>query len=251
METEFAEPYNMPRQYLPNSYWQTGHVDAIRTTTISEQHSLTGTRVRPIMIDVNFCVDIDTIVDFDLAEEAIHQKHLDIDFPRPIAAGPLRGWPQPIGLLVFDFDGVFTDNRVYVFQDGQEAVACNRGDGMGLAMLRDAGVPLAVLSTETNAVVEARCRKLQLECQQGLNDKRAALVAMARQKSIDLASIVYVGNDVNDVGCMEAAGFSIAVADAHPRAREKADFVLSQRGGHGAVRELCDLLLQRMRKPGS
>ncbi len=94
METEFAEPYNMPRQYLPNSYWQTGHVDVIRTTTITKKHSLTGTRVRPIMIDVSFCVDIDTLVDFDLAEEAIHQKHLDIDFPRPVVAGPLRGWPS-------------------------------------------------------------------------------------------------------------------------------------------------------------
>ncbi len=247
MQTEFAEPYNMPRQHLPNTYWQTGHVDVIRTRTILEQHSLTGKRVRPIMIDVNFCVDIDTIVDFDLAEEAIRQKHLDIDFPRPVVAGPLRGWPQSIGLLVFDFDGVFTDNRVYVFQDGQEAVACDRGDGMGLAMLRDAGVPLAVLSTETNAVVEARCRKLQLEYRQGLSDKRAALAALARQKNLDLSSIVYVGNDVNDIGCMELAGFSIAVADAHPRARETADFVLSQRGGRGAVRELCDLLLQRMR----
>ena len=183
METEFAEPYNMPRQYLPNSYWQTGHVDVIRTTTITKKHSLTGTRVRPIMVDVSFCVDIDTLVDFDLAEEAIHQKHLDIDFPRPVVAGPLRGWPEPIGLLVFDFDGVFTDNRVYVFEDGHEAVACSRGDGMGLSLLRDAGVPMAVLSTEVNSVVATRCRKLKLECRHGLDDKRSALSgAGAREK---------------------------------------------------------------------
>jgi N-acylneuraminate cytidylyltransferase len=247
MDTEFAEPYNMPRQNLPNTYWQTGHVDVIRTTTITEKHSLTGKRVRPIMVDVNFCVDIDTIVDFDLAEEAIHKKHLDIDFPRPVAAGPLRGWPDPIGLLVFDFDGVFTDNRVYVFEDGHEAVACNRGDGMGLAMLREAGIPMFVLSTELNPVVAARCRKLKLECRHGLADKRSALEDLAREKNVNLDSVVYVGNDVNDLGCMEAAGFAIAVADAHPRAREQADFVLSERGGSGAVRELCDLLLQRMR----
>ncbi len=247
METEFAEPYNMPRQYLPRTYWQTGHVDAIRATTITKNRSLTGTRVRPIMIDVNFCVDIDTIVDFDLAEEAIRQKHLDIDFPRPVAAGGIRGWPQPIELLVFDFDGVFTDNRVYVLEDGREAVACNRGDGMGLSMLREAGVPMVVLSTETNKVVDARCRKLRLECRHGLSDKREALRAVAREKGVNLENVVYVGNDVNDVECMEAVGFSIAVADAHAAAREKSDFLLSQRGGDGAVRELCDLILQRLR----
>ncbi len=247
METEFAEPYNMPRQYLPKSYWQTGHVDAIRSTTITAKHSLTGQRVRPIMVDVNFCVDIDTIVDFDLAEEAIRQKHLDIDFPRPVKAGGLRSWPQPIELLVFDFDGVFTDNRVYVLEDGREAVACNRGDGMGLAMLREAGVPMVVLSTEKNEVVDARCRKLQLPCWHGLSNKRTVLEELAREKKLNLKNVVYVGNDINDVGCMEAAGFAVAVADAHVTAREKADFVLSQRGGSGAVRELCDLILQRMR----
>ena len=247
METSFAEPYNMPRQMLPAAYWQTGHVDVIRTATIVEKHSLTGTRVRPIMIDANYCVDIDTLVDFDLAERAIQQKHLDIDVPQAAVGSALRLWPNPIGLLVFDFDGVFTDNRVYVFEDGREAVACSRGDGMGLSMLRAQGLPIVVLSTEANPVVAARCRKLNLECQHGLADKRAALVALAEEKNIDLKHVVYVGNDVNDVGCMEASGFAVAVADAHASALEKADFVLSHGGGVGAVRELCDLLLQHMR----
>ncbi len=247
MDTAFPEPYNMPRQKLPAAYWQTGHVDAIRTATIAEKRSLTGTRVRPIMIDLNYCVDIDTLVDFDLAERAIEQKHLDIDVPRADLATVMRLWPNPIGLLVFDFDGVFTDNRVYVFEDGREAVACSRGDGMGLSQLRAKGVPIAVLSTEKNPVVDARCRKLNLECRHGLDDKRTALVALAREKNVDLQHVVYVGNDVNDLGCMEAAGFAVAVADAHAEALERADFVLSQRGGAGAVRELCDLLLQHMR----
>ncbi len=183
METSFAEPYNMPRQKLPAAYWQTGHVDAIRTTTITEKRSLTGTRVRRIMIDVNYCVDIDTLVDFDLAERAMEQKHLDIDVPRLAAGAEVRLWPSPIELLVFDFDGVFTDNRVYVLEDGREAVACDRGDGMGLSMLRDKGVPMVVLSTEANPVVDARCRKLKLECKHGLADKRAALVEIARKKA--------------------------------------------------------------------
>jgi N-acylneuraminate cytidylyltransferase len=247
MQTEFAEPFNMPRQKLPVAYWQTGHVDVIRTATITHKRSLTGSRVRPILISADYCVDIDTIVDFDLAERAIEQKHLDIDVPRPAASTALRRWPHPVELLVFDFDGVFTDNRVYVMEDGREAVACNRGDGMGLSMLRDAGLAIVVLSTEQNSVVDARCRKLHIECKHGLADKRAALVELAREKKVDLNNVVYVGNDVNDLGCMEAAGFAVAVADAHPLAIEKADLVLSGRGGAGAVRELCDLLLQHMR----
>jgi len=247
METDFPEPYNMPRQKLPAAYWQTGHVDAIRSTTITQGGSLTGQRVLPIMIDGNYCVDIDTLVDFDLAERAIEQKQLDIDVPRPTSERELRGWPSPIELLVFDFDGVFTDNRVLVLQDGREAVVCNRGDGMGLSMLRDKGLPMAVLSTEVNPVVDARCKKLKLECRHGLADKRSALVQLARDKNVDLKRVVYVGNDVNDLGCMEAAGFAIVVADAHPLAIAEADYVLSRSGGGGAVRELCDLLLQHMR----
>ena len=130
------------------------------------------------MIDVNYCVDIDTLVDFDLAERAIEQKQLDIDVPRPTSERALRGWPSPIELLVFDFDGVFTDNRVLVLQDGREAVVCNRGDGMGLSMLRDKGLPMAVLSTEVNPVVDARCKKLRLECRHGLADKRCGARAI-------------------------------------------------------------------------
>jgi N-acylneuraminate cytidylyltransferase len=247
LDTEFAEPFNMPRQKLPVAYWQTGHVDVIRTTTITDKHSLTGSRVRPIMVGVDYCVDIDTLVDFELARQAIEQKHLDIDEPRMAGGGAARHWPQPIQLVVFDFDGVFTDNRVYLLEDGREAVACSRGDGMGLSLARAAGLPMIVLSTEQNPVVMARCRKLQLECRHGLADKRAALEALAREKNVDLKHVVYVGNDVNDLGCMEAAGFAVAVADAHPTALEKADFVLTRPGGDGAVRELCDLLLQHLR----
>ncbi len=247
LETDFPEPFNMPRQKLPVTYWQTGHIDVIRTTTITHKHSLTGVRVRPIVIDTNYCVDIDTLVDFDLATQAIEQKHLDIDVPHAAAGPAIRSWPSPVAMVVFDFDGVFTDNRVYVFQDGREAVACNRGDGMGLSLLHASGLPIVVLSTEQNSVVDARCRKLQLECRHGLADKAAALRALAREKNMDLQQIVYVGNDVNDLGCMEAVGFSVAVADAHPLALEKADLVLSRRGGAGAVRELCDLILQHLR----
>jgi N-acylneuraminate cytidylyltransferase len=249
METPFAEPYNMPRQKLPPAYWQTGHVDVIRATTIREQHSLTGRRVKPIHIEASYCIDIDTPADFELAEQIIDQKQLDIDIPQPLD-GSLRrrDWPSRIDLVVFDFDGVFTDNRVLVFTDGSEGVLCDRGDGMGISLLRKRGVDVVVLSTEVNAVVDARCRKLEIPCQHGLADKAATLTDLITEKKIDADRVVYVGNDVNDLGCMELAGFSVAVADAHSCVRERADLVLAECGGHGAVREFCDRLLRELAK---
>jgi YrbI family 3-deoxy-D-manno-octulosonate 8-phosphate phosphatase len=241
------EPYNAPRQNLPQAFWQTGHVDAVRTVTILEKGTLTGRRVRPILVEPQYCVDIDTEADFELAEEALAKKSLDIDLPsRPGEGRRPRDWPETIDLLVFDFDGVFTDNRVLVLQDGTEGVLCDRSDGLGLASLRRRDLPMAVLSTETNPVVKARCTKLGLPSVQGLGDKRAALVELAASRGIDLSRTVYVGNDENDVGCMQAAGFAVAVADSHPSAVRVADLVLASRGGRGALRELCDSILVRL-----
>jgi len=109
--------------------------------------------------------------------------------------------------------------------------------------LRAAGHTLLVLSTERNSVVAERCRKLGVECLQGQADKRMALLAWSRVRDMRLERLVYVGNDVNDLGCMAAVGFPIAVADAHPSVRSAARMVLRGRGGHGALRELADLLL--------
>jgi len=153
-----------------------------------------------------------------------------------------RSFPADLRLVVFDFDGVMTDNRVWVNDEGEEFVACNRSDGLGLEMLRRLGLELLVLSTERNGVVGARCRKLGLPFEQGLADKAGRLRAVLDERGIDASGIVYVGNDVNDLDCMRLAGCAVAVADAHPDARRVADIVLTRAGGHGAVRELCDRL---------
>lgn len=157
-----------------------------------------------------------------------------------------RTWPQTVSLVAFDFDGVFTDNRVWVTEDGKESVACHRGDGLGLAMLRARGVRMVVLSTESNPVVAARCMKLSLDCQHDLKDKAAALRSLAQERQIDLENVIYVGNDINDLECMEAAGYSVSPADAVPAALARADLVLQTRGGYGAVRELCELIIKKL-----
>jgi YrbI family 3-deoxy-D-manno-octulosonate 8-phosphate phosphatase len=148
---------------------------------------------------------------------------------------------RTIRLIAFDFDGVFTDNMVYVFEDGTEAVRCFRGDGLGLRKLEQAGIATVIISTETNLVVSARSRKLRIRCVQGCEDKRAALESIAQELGISLAQVAFVGNDINDWPCLTSVGLPIVVQDAHPDVISHARYQTRTPGGHGAVREVCDL----------
>lgn len=234
-----TEPYNSPRQILPETFWQTGHIDAIRASVILQKKSMSGDTILPLRIDPRYTVDIDNLTDWARAERLL----TNIELPVVLPGRKPRPLPQNVRLVVFDFDGVFTDNRVWVDEDGHEMVAANRGDGMGIALLKNAGVEAIVLSTETNRVVAARCAKLGLPVKQSLSDKGAVLRALLEEKSIDPSGVVYLGNDVNDTGCFPLVGCAVVVADAHHEARRQADLVLSQPGGFGAVRELCDMIL--------
>ena len=150
-----------------------------------------------------------------------------------------------IDLLILDFDGVLTDNRVYVTQDGQEAVACHRGDGWGIGLLKNAGLEIIILSTETNPVVSARAKKLGVECIQGCSDKAEATREIIAKKELDFTKVMYVGNDTNDSEAMALVGHAVAPADSHPEIIEVAKTITKARGGYGVVRELADLLLSR------
>jgi 3-deoxy-D-manno-octulosonate 8-phosphate phosphatase (KDO 8-P phosphatase) len=145
-----------------------------------------------------------------------------------------------VRLAVFDFDGVFTDNHVWVDDDGVESVRCCRADGLGLRRLREVGVAALVVSMETAPVVAARARKLGVDCIQGIEEKLPVLREQAASRGIALEQTAYVGNDVNDASCLEAVGLSVVPADAWPEARDLAEWVLTRGGGDGCVREFCD-----------
>lgn len=236
------EPYNLPRQELPPTVWQTGHIDAIRPRAILEGHSMSGQVILGLEIDPRYTVDIDTPRDWERAEWLLSDPGLDAVRLGP----PPRVMPETVRLVVLDFDGVLTDNRVWTDSDGREMVAADRGDGWGLARLRERGIEVVVLSTETNPVVAARCRKLDLPCVQGSTDKARSLRTLLAERKIDPGQAIYLGNDANDVPCFPMVGWALAVADAHPSARTQADRVLSRPGGHGAVREVCDLLIHHL-----
>ena len=148
---------------------------------------------------------------------------------------------RAVKLVAFDFDGVFTDNSVYVFEDGSEAVRCSRSDGIGLRKLDRLGVETIIISTEVNRVVAERAEKLKIRCVHGVEDKRAKLQSIADEHGFDLVDVAFVGNDVNDLGCLEVVGLPIAVQDAYPEVLRLAKYTTKTLGGYGAVREVCDL----------
>jgi N-acylneuraminate cytidylyltransferase len=244
LASALVEPFNMPRQQLPAVYWQTGAVDVTRRRTIVDLNSMTGERIVPLIVDTLGMVDIDTEASLAAVDWMIRTGRV----PWMTPAGertPDAGVPLPFRrpkLLVLDFDGVLTDNRVWVSQSGEEASVFDRSDGMGIRLLREAGVEVLVLSTEENPVVEARCRKLSVAFRQGLVDKRAALQQWVNEHEIDLSEVAYVGNDVNDLGCLHIVGLAVAVQDSHPDVLRAAHVTLTRPGGSGAVREVCDLI---------
>ena len=190
------------------------------------------------------------ITEYPMAPLSIFQ----IDDPKDLELHerllPLHPWrPKPQGLedirlLVLDFDGVLTDDRVWVSQDGTETVACHRGDGLGIEFLKRIGVDVAVLSKETNPVVRTRCHKLGIECHQGEDEKLETLRVIAASRGLAPPQIAYVGNDVNDLDCVRWAGWGVAVAGANHHLTTAADWTTQRHGGHGAVREVCDLILE-------
>ena len=145
-----------------------------------------------------------------------------------------------IRLVVFDFDGVFSDNRVWTNEHGEESVACSRSDAAGLRRLDEVGVEYFVLTSETNDAVPARARKIRIDCVRGIEDKLPVLHAELESRGYSLAETAYVGNDINDAECLAAVGLAAVPADAWAEVVPLAGIVLTRAGGQGCVREFCD-----------
>jgi N-acylneuraminate cytidylyltransferase len=213
---------------------ENGNIYVFTPRILRETGARLGGKIVVYLMNALDSIQIDCVEDLAVAEDVLEIRR------RRRHAKPDLSILNTIRLLALDFDGVMTDNRVIVDQDGREAVACHRGDGWGLARLRERGVEAMVLSTEANPVVAARCRKLGISCIHGSNDKLPALKAAVQQRSLTAAEVAYMGNDVNDLECLEWAGVAIAPADATPDILAVADLVTPQRGGDGAVRQAAD-----------
>jgi YrbI family 3-deoxy-D-manno-octulosonate 8-phosphate phosphatase len=229
------------RQDREPQFRETGAFYAMRADGFRARgHRFFG-RLKLHVVPEEHATEIDTLEDLELVialaarrsngdEHAEHER-IDVD------------------ALVTDFDGVHTDDHALVGEDGREYVSVSRGDGMGVARLRRTGLRQLILSTETNSVVGARGRKLGVEVIQAVENKAVRLAEWIAEHGLDPRRVAYVGNDVNDLGAMAAVGWPIAVADARPEVRRAARLVLANRGGHGAVREVCERILASQTRP--
>lgn len=150
-----------------------------------------------------------------------------------------------IQLVVYDFDGVMTDNRVILREDGLESVVVNRSDGLAVSIIKNMGIPQMILSKEQNKVVETRARKLGIPVLKGIDNKQEVLIEYCRNKNIFLSNVVYIGNDINDVDVMRIVGHPICPQDAYPEVRAISKFVIPVNGGNGVVRALLNYIEKR------
>lgn len=227
------------RQDLEPEFVEAGAAYSMRTEAFARTGNRFSGRIGIVAVTAREAHEIDDQDDLELArlyEAARPTRSVE---PERLAA---------VRAVVFDFDGVMTDDRVLVMEDGTEAVLAHRGDGMGVQMLRRAGLTLLVLSREQNRVVAARARKLGVDVIQGCDDKPTALRAWAEAAGLDLADVAFVGNDLPDLGCLDIVGLAVCPADARPPVRGRCGWVLASDGGHGAVREMADAVLRARRE---
>ncbi len=147
--------------------------------------------------------------------------------------------------IIYDFDGVMTDNRALLMDDGREAVFVHRGDGLAVGAIKKMGIPQMIISTEANPIVAVRAKKLGIPVLQAITDKKAAVEKVLKERKIDPKHVIFVGNDINDEGAMRLVGWPVAPADAYLSIKKIAKVVLSVKGGHGVVRELWDILRKK------
>lgn len=152
-----------------------------------------------------------------------------------------------IDIIIYDFDGVMTNNKVYVDQNGNETVQVNRADGLGISEIKKMGIEQIIISTETNPVVSARANKLGIICLQGIENKKLALINYCQKNDFELLNVAYVGNDINDKEVMEIAGTTYCPSDAHKSIQIISDYILKTKGGDGVVREILDLITNNKR----
>ena len=180
-------------------------------------------------------LEIDSITDLELASVMANTRE---------HSGVSMDALKRVRVLVMDFDGVHTDNLVITAQDGTESVTTSRGDGMGLAELaRRTDVLRLIVSKERNPVVLARAAKLGIDVMAAIDDKVGALDTWLAEQGLTWEQMLYIGNDINDAAPMKKAGLAACPADAHADVLSLAQWILPHPGGRGALRQLCDVLV--------
>ena len=235
-----AEPFNMPRQSLPEVWWHNGAVDVIRPAAL-DAGSMTGEHIVPVFMPLADSVDIDDELDFLTASVRLSRR---TDLVRP----GLPPWLGTVDLLISDVDGTLTPGTMHYGAAGEEHKSFHTRDGLGVRLLTEAGITVALVTGESSPIVTARAAKLQIRhVVLGSQDKRRSVLELLDLLGHDGRDAVFLGDDVNDLPAAkllrERGGHFVAVADAHPAVLNVADVVLAAPGGGGALRELADRIL--------
>jgi YrbI family 3-deoxy-D-manno-octulosonate 8-phosphate phosphatase len=224
------------RQDFAGSFIENGAFYFTRREVLEVQRCRLGGSVSVFEMPEESTLEIDEPDDWAKAE-AILEKRRDNAAAARISA---------IEALVIDVDGTLTDGGMYYGPDGEALKKFNTRDAAGLQRIRQAGIRLCVMTQEQSAAVHARMRKLKIDnYHPGVHDKLTRLHEIALSWGLPMEAIAYMGDDLNDLPCLESVGYSFCPQDAAPEVRAAADYITSNRAGHGAVREVCDLLLSR------
>jgi len=235
MSVSYDYKNRVRRQERPHLYLENGSIYLFKPEVLVKYNNRLGGKISMYIMDHWKSFDIDTIEDIETCEYFMRKN---------ILSKQPRINKKDIQLIIYDFDGVMTNNKVIVSEDGRELIIANRSDGLGVELLKKKGIKQIILSTESNNVVNARAKKLKLPVIYACKDKKNILKRYCKKMKYDLSNVAYVGNDINDLEAMKMVGYPIAPADAHIEIKKISKIITKTMGGDGVIRELLDIFME-------
>lgn len=225
---------NRPRrQDIAPNYRENGSIYIFKPEIMKREKNRLGGKMILYPMPLWRSYEIDESEDIGICEYFMHriiEEHPKIN-------------KEDIQLIVYDFDGVLTDNKVLVSEKGEESVFCNRSDGLAVQKIKELGIPQIILSGEKNPVVERRAKKLNIEVIHNTSDKKSVLIDYCKKKDCDLKNVAYIGNDTNDLEIMKLIGHPIAPQDANDKVKDIAKVIVGKKGGEGVIKEFFESVL--------
>ena len=219
-------------QDINDTYEENGSIYICKTKNLRKYNNRLSGKISIYKMDFWSTLQIDEIHDFELANWVSSYKIKNFKIPKL----------KDLEMIVFDFDGVFTNNKFFLNKKGEEVVTLSRADGLAIKILKQNKVQMLVLSSEKNDVVKLRCQKIGVNYKNGVDNKIKYLKYYFFKNGINKENVLYIGNDLNDLECMKYIGFPVAVYDAADLVKKNSKIILDSKGGDGAIRELVSIL---------
>lgn len=221
------------RQDRKPYYLEHGSIYIFKPETLKRYNNRLGGKIAIYIMDCWKSFQIDRPEDVEICEYFMRKKILNKKTEIEV---------KNVQLIVYDFDGVLTDNKILLNEKGIESVVLNRADGLAMGILKKLGVNQIILSTETNRVVEERANKLGILAIRGVENKKETLLAYCQRNDISVENVVYIGNDLNDLEVMRIVGYPVCPSDASEEVKSISRIILHTAGGRGVVRELIEYI---------